>query len=145
MQARKQKACQDYLYQLQNRGEVTILLSRPRVDVAPDPLRVKGEANAPITIVEFADFQCPYCGSVQPALSSVLEKYKGKVRFGFRDFPLRQIHPQAQPAAEASRCAGDQGKFWEYHDLLYSNQSRLDSNGLAEHARTAGLDIERFN
>jgi protein-disulfide isomerase len=77
-------------------------------------------------------------------VAKVLDKYKGKVRFGFRDFPLRQIHPQAEQAAEASRCAADQGKFWEYHDLLYSNQPRLDSDSLREHARSAGLDPERF-
>jgi protein-disulfide isomerase len=143
-QAKRQQARQDYLEQLQSRGDVTILLSRPKVDVSPDPLRVKGNPDAPVTIVEFADFQCPYCGTVQPALKSVLEKYQGKVRFGFRDFPLRSIHPQAQMAAEASHCAGEQGKFWEYHDLLYANQSRLDQAGLTDQARTAGLDVERF-
>jgi protein-disulfide isomerase len=67
------------------------------------------------------------------------------VRLGFRDFPLRQIHPQAQPAAEAGRCAAEQGKFWEYHDLLYANQAKLDPNGLKEQARTAALDVERFD
>ena len=71
-------------------------------------------------------------------------KYRGKVRLGFRDFPLRQIHPQAQQSAEAAHCARDQGKFWEYHDLLYSNQSRLDLNSLKESAATAGLDPQRF-
>jgi protein-disulfide isomerase len=143
-QAKKQQARQDYQEQLQTRSDVAILLSRPRVDVSPDPLRVKGNPDAPVTIVEFADFQCPYCGSVQPALKTVLEKYQGKVRFGFRDFPLRQIHPQAQLAAEASRCAGEQGKFWEYHDLLYANQTRLDQASLTDQARTAGVDVERF-
>jgi protein-disulfide isomerase len=73
-----------------------------------------------------------------------MDKYQGKVRLGFRDFPLRQIHPQAQQAAEASRCAGDQGKFWEYHDLLYSNQAKLDLDSLREQARATGLDAERF-
>jgi protein-disulfide isomerase len=74
-----------------------------------------------------------------------MDKYQGRVRLGFRDFPLRQIHPQAQHAAEAGRCAAEQGKFWEYHDLLYANQGKLDPNGLKEHARTALLDGERFD
>jgi len=73
-----------------------------------------------------------------------LNRYRGKVRLGFRDFPLRQIHARAELAAEASRCAGEQGKFWEYHDLLYSNQARLDPDALQEHSRSIGLDEERF-
>lgn len=145
IQARRQQARQDYLDQLRRTGDVAILLSRPKVDVSPDPLRLKGAMDAPVTIVEFGDFQCPYCQAVQSTLNGLLEKYRGKVRLGFRDFPLRQIHPQAQQAAEAARCAGDQGKFWEYHDLLYANQTRLDPAGLAQHARSAGLDADLFS
>jgi protein-disulfide isomerase len=114
------------------------------MDVKPDPARMLGSADAPVTIVEFGDFQCPYCQAVQPSIKELMDKYRGKVRLGFRDFPLRQIHPQAQQSAEAAHCAGDQGKFWEYHDLLYNNQSRLDVNSLKERAATAGLDAERF-
>jgi len=113
--------------------------------VAADPVRVRGNSDAPITIVEFGDFQCPFCREVQSTLKAVMDKYQGRVRLGFRDFPLRQIHPQAQSAAEAGRCAAEQGKFWEYHDLLYANQGKLDQNGLKEQARTAALDVERFD
>jgi protein-disulfide isomerase len=143
-QARRLKAHRDFLNQLMRDTDAVILLRSPRVEVTADPARLRGNPDAPVTIVEFADFQCPYCQAVQQTLKEVMDKYKGKLLLGFRDFPLRQIHPQAQPAAEASRCAGDQGKFWEYHDLLYQNQARLDSNGLKEQARTAGLDPERF-
>ena len=144
VQAKRQEARQEYIDQLRQTADIAILLSRPRVDISPDPSRLRGNPDAPVTIVEFADFQCPYCQEVQHILKDVMERYKGKVRLGFRDFPLRSIHPQAQPAAEASRCAGDQGKFWEYHDLLYANQGRLDPSGLTDNARAAGLDLDRF-
>jgi len=107
-------------------------------------LRAKGNPDAPVTIVEFADFQCPYCGAVQPTLKQVMEKYQGKVQLGYRDFPLRQVHAQAQQAAEAAGCAADQGKFWEYHDLLFANQDRLDPSGLRDQARKVGLNMGQF-
>jgi len=144
VQAKRQQARQDYIDQLRQTADIAILLNRPRVEISADPSRLRGNPDAPITIVEFADFQCPYCQEVQHILKAVMEKYKDKVRLGFRDFPLRSIHPQAQSAAEASRCAGDQGKFWEYHDLLYANQTRLDPTGLTDNARAAGVDVNRF-
>ena len=113
------------------------------MEVTADPMRLRGNPDAPVTIVEFSDFQCPYCQIAQATVKELLEKYKGKVRLGFRDLPLRQIHPQAQLAAEASRCAAEQGKFWEYHDLLFAGQ-KLDTAGLTAHAGNAGLDVERF-
>jgi protein-disulfide isomerase len=144
IQAKRQQARQDYIEQLKQKASVSILLSRPKVAVTADRGRLRGDPNAPVTIVEFADFQCPYCEAAEATLKQVLAKYKGKVQFGFRDFPLRQIHPQAQSAAEASRCAGDQGKFWEYHDVLFANQGDLSQNVYAEHARKIGLDIVKF-
>jgi protein-disulfide isomerase len=143
--ARRQRARQIYMDSLQHNATLSILLDRPRVQIDPDPLRMRGAATAPITIIEFGDFQCPYCQGAEQILKSLMDKYKDKLRVGFRDFPLKQIHPDAQQAAEASRCAGEQGKFWEYHDLLYANQSRLDANGLREHARAVGLDLEKFS
>jgi protein-disulfide isomerase len=142
--AKRQQARQDYLDQLKQKASVSILLSRPRVAVAVDPGRLRGNPDAPVTIVEFADFQCPYCGAAEAPLKQVLEKYHGKVQFSFRDFPLREIHPQAQPAAEASRCAGDQGQFWEYHDVLFANQADLKQSVYREHARKIGLDVTKF-
>lgn len=143
--ARIQQARQDYLASLREKAEVTILLRPPKVQVGYDPARLRGRPDAPVTIVEFSDFQCPYCRRAQSTLRDVLAKYSGKVNLAFRDFPLRQIHPSAQSAAEAARCAGEQGKFWEYHDALFADQSRLDPPGLSEHARSLGLDTAQFN
>jgi protein-disulfide isomerase len=97
-----------------------------------------------VTIVEFSDFQCPYCKQVQGTLKDLLAKYNGRVKLAFRDFPMRAIHPRAQTAAEASRCAEEQGKFWEYHDALFADQSKLDATGLASTARSMGLDEKSF-
>jgi protein-disulfide isomerase len=142
-QARRQQARAEYVDQLRKKSNVAILLQRPKADVTVDTARLRGNPDAPVTIVEFSDFQCPYCKMAQPTIKEVLAKYKDKVRLGFRDMPLRQIHPQAQLAAEAARCAADQGKFWEYHDLLFASQ-QLDPASLSQYAGKAGLDVERF-
>lgn len=96
-------------------------------------------------IVKFSEFQCPFCQESQPTIKGLLAKYKGQISLSFRDFPLRPIHPLAQGAAEASRCAGEQEKFWEYHDLLFTNSTKLDARNLVEHARNLGLDEAQFN
>ena len=85
------------------------------------------------------------CRQAQPTLKDLLAKYKGRVSLAYRDFPLREIHAQGQLAAEASRCAGEQGKFWEYHDLLFANPDRLNRDGLVEHARDLKLDEKQFD
>src|SRR6185436_1904052 len=114
-------------------------------EVASDPSRLRGSSSARVVIVEFSDFQCPYCRSVLPTLKNLLAKYEGQVSLSFRDLPLRDIHPQAESAAQASRCASEQGKFWEYHDLLFENPNKLNPEGLAEHARTLKLDDKQFD
>jgi protein-disulfide isomerase len=114
------------------------------VEVGYDPARVKGSPSAPVTMVEFADFQCPFCGRIEPTLNELLSKYDGKVQLAYRDFPLSHIHPYAQKAAEASRCAGEQGKFWDYHGLLFANQAKLDNQSLLLHARSLKLDEKKF-
>ncbi len=139
-----QQARDEYFAALQRKAGVSILFSRPRVEIVTDPSRTRGNQDALVTIVEFADFECPYSQQAEPALRAVLEEYKGKVRFAFLDFPLKAIHPLAEQAAEASRCAGEQGRFWEYHDRLLGKDARLDPEGLREHARILGLDMERF-
>ena len=144
-QAKRQQARQEYIEQLRKTSGVAIYLRRPKIEIVADPARIRGNSNAPVTIVEFGDFQCPFCQAVQPTLKGIMDKYQGKVRLGFRDYPLRQIHPQAQQAAEAGRCAAEQGKFWEYHDLLYINQAKLDLNSLKEQARAAALNEEQFS
>ena len=143
-QARVRAARQAYFRQLWDSAGVKMLLQPPRTEVAADPARVRGNPKGPVMIVEFSDFQCPYCRRVQPTLMAVLAKFPGQVGLSFRDFPLREIHPDAQSAAEAARCAGEQGKFWEYHDLLFS-QAPLDRITLGAHAGKLGLDAKRFD
>jgi protein-disulfide isomerase len=143
-QAKLQQARQTYVERLRKRADVAILLRPPRVQVGYDRSRLRGSAAAPVVIVEFSDFQCPYCRSVEPTLKALLAKYAGRVSLAYRDFPLREVHPQAQQAAEAAWCAGEQGKFWEYHDLLYTNEAKLDAGSLAGHARSLGIDVQRF-
>ena len=142
---RMRLAFQEYMAGLKQKNNVAILMTAPRIAVSPDPARVRGNPKAPITIVEFSDFQCGFCQRVTPTLRQLLAKYNGQIRLAYRDYPLREIHPQAQLAAEASRCAGDQGKFWEYHDALFANSSKLDKASLAEHARALQLDGQRFD
>jgi protein-disulfide isomerase len=134
-----------YVKELRDKVGVQILLDPPRVavSVAGDP--AKGPAAAPITIVEFSDFQCPYCARVNPTLKQVEEKYGDKLRMVFRDFPLVQIHKEAAKAAEAGECAHEQGKFWEMHDRLFANQSKLQVEALKQAASEIGLDSVKFN
>jgi protein-disulfide isomerase len=124
---------------------VRLLLDPPRqaVTVAPtDP--AKGPANAPITIVEYSDFQCPFCARVNPTLDRVVQTYGDKVRIVFKDYPLPN-HAEAPKAAEAAHCAGEQGKFWEMHDRLFANQQALQLPMLKQQATALGLDMSAFN
>jgi len=104
---------------------------------------VRGDADAKVTIVEYSDFQCPFCARAAPIIDDVLKKYPKGVRFVYKQFPL-PMHPMARPAAQASLAAQEQGKFWEMHDVLIQNQASLDAAKLAEYARQAGLDVARF-
>jgi protein-disulfide isomerase len=142
--AKIQIARQEYSAHLREQAKVAVLLSPPRVQVSFDPKRVKGNPKARVIIVEFSDFQCPYCGQVEATLKSVLAKHEGTVALAFRDMPISQIHPFAQGAAEAARCAAEQGKFWEYHDLLFADQGALDRNGLVAKAAKLQLDPKQF-
>ena len=126
-------------------GGVRVMLDPPRLNIevaSTDP--VKGPANAPITIVEYSDFQCPYCARVNPTLDQVRKEYGDKVKIVFKDFPLPN-HPEAPKAAEAAHCAGEQGKFWELHDRMFANQQALQLPALKEHATAVGLDMNAFN
>lgn len=129
---------------LREKTEVSVFLKPPRVAVSYDPERVRGNASAPVTIVEFSDFQCPFCLRAHSTVQGLLAKYDGRVKLAYRDFPLREIHPQAQKAAEASRCAAEQGKFWEYHDLLFANPVKLGEAALKDDARKLSLDTAQF-
>jgi protein-disulfide isomerase len=143
-QAKLVKARQAYADSLRAKMEVAVLLRPPSIDVAFDPARVKGDPQAPVTIVEFSDFQCPFCKKTESVLSGLLDKYNGRVKLAYRDFPLREIHPRAESTAEASRCAGEQGKFWEFHDSLFADAAKLDDPDLIARARTLGLQEEPF-
>lgn len=144
-QAKIQEARQEYSARLRQQAKVSVLLSPPRTEISIDPARVRGNPKAKVMIVEFSDFQCPFCGQVEATLKDLLAKHEGVVALAFRDMPLPQIHPFAMGAAEASRCAGEQGKFWEYHDLLFGDQSHLDRTELVEKARTLKLDEKQFD
>jgi len=104
---------------------------------------VLGTAQAPVTLVEYGDFECPFCGRAYPELNRVLQELGGKVRFVFRHFPLGEEHPHAQHAAEVAEAAAAQGKFWEMHGLLYQRQAALADEDLVRYARELGLDAER--
>jgi protein-disulfide isomerase len=138
------KARQVYADSLKGKIDVAVLLRPPSVDVTYDASRVKGDPQAPVTIVEFSDFQCPFCRKTESTLNDLLTKYKGRVKLAYMDFPLLEIHSQAQKAAEAARCAGEQGKFWGYHDALYADQTKLSEAELLTHARTMNLDEKSF-
>ena len=142
--AKTQQARLEYSARLREQSKISILLGPPRTQVSYDPARVRGDPKAWLMIVEFSDFQCPCCSQVQSALKSVLAKHEGSVAIAFRDMPVTQLHPLAMGAAEAARCAGDQGKFWEYHDLLFADQNGLDRNGLLAKAAKLSLDAKQF-
>jgi protein-disulfide isomerase len=138
----KQEAARTFFEKLKKDGQVQIKLSEPRVVVeAKGPAR--GPANAKITMIEFSDFQCPYCGRAHDTVEEVMHAYAGKIRLIFRNYPL-EFHPFAAKAAEAALCADEQGKFWEYYDLLFANQQKLDVPQLKEHAGAVGLDAGKF-
>lgn len=103
-----------------------------------------GVLGAPITIVAFEDFECQYCRESFPVIRRILSEYQDKIYFVYRDFPVIDIHPHAQKAAEAGECAHEQEKFWPYHDKIFQNQPRLSDDDLLSYARQAGLDMEEF-
>src|SRR5258706_6642182 len=102
-------------------------------------------ASAKVTIVEYGDFECPSCGQAYPAVKILLKHFGDRVRFVFRHFPLLEVHPHAELAAEAAEAAGAQHKFWQMHDLLFENQLHLKANNLREYAQRAELDLERYD
>ena len=106
---------------------------------------VLGPAHAPVTIVEYGDFECPNCKQAAPALKLVAAHHEGKVRLVYRHFPLEEVHPHALHAALAAEAAGAQGKFWEMHDLLFDNQAHLRARQLRSYAERLELDMERYD
>ncbi|MDY7229730.1 DsbA family protein [Hyalangium rubrum] len=139
----KREKAQALFTDLKSKADLQTMLPEKRIEVAAiGP--AKGPEGAPITIVEFSDFQCPFCSKANASVNEVLKSYEGKVRLVFRHFPL-SFHAEAPKAAEASLCAQDQNKFWEYHDKLFANQQALKVDDLKKHAVDLGLDAARFN
>lgn len=120
----------------------------PTVEVEIGDAPTKGDDDAPVTLIEFSDFQCPFCGRFySQTLDQIQEQYvdTGKVKFVYKHFPLDSIHPQATPAALAAECANEQGKFWEYHDLIFDNQQALGDASYKQWAAQLSLDEGQFN
>ena len=139
-------ARQRYMQELRKgTTDVAIRLEPPRlaITVAPDD-PVSGPPSARIEIVEFSDFQCPFCQRVMPVLKQLMAKYPTQVKLVWKDFPL-PIHPDARPAAEAAQCAREQGKFWEYHDKLFANQTEMTPANLKQWAGQMGMDSAKFS
>src|SRR6478672_137977 len=118
-------------------GELTPPVSERDNTVGPD--------DAPVTLVEYGDYECPYCGMAYPIVKKAQRELGGQLRFVFRNFPLAEAHPHARVAAEAAEAAAAQGKFWEMHDTLYEHQDHLDDASLRRYAEQIGLDMDRFD
>ena len=134
----------DYLKGLRQKYGVKVMIEPPRVEVSADDDAVKGGgSSAPVTIVEFSDYECPYCSRAENVVDQVMKKYGEKVRLVYRDYPL-SFHKNAETAAMGSECAEEQGKFWEMHKAMFGNQQKLAATDLVETAGTIGLDKDKF-
>ena len=114
------------------------------VPVSEDRDHIQGSADAAVTLVEYGDYECPYCGAAYPIIKEVQARMGERLRFVFRNFPISTSHPHAEQAAEAAEAAATRGRFWEMHDLLYENQKRLRDEDLRGYAEKLGLDVESF-
>ncbi len=132
-----------YIVALATLGALATAAAPAEVDLTVVPAMVRGAPDAPLAIVEFADYQCPACRSLQQPLARVLAEYAGRVRLVFKDRPLR-IHPLARPAHEAARCAGAKDRYWAYHDLLFQEQPAFTRADLLLYAADVGLDGAEF-
>jgi protein-disulfide isomerase len=127
---------------------------QPQRPSGPDPANayelavgaspVKGPQSAPVTVIEFSDYQCPFCARNEPLIAEFLKEYPDKVRFVFKHFPLVSIHQNAMPAAKAAAAAQKQGKFWEMHEKLFANQRALGNEQIKQYAQEIGLDLAKF-
>ncbi|HEY1239104.1 MAG TPA: thioredoxin domain-containing protein [Bryobacteraceae bacterium] len=142
-QRRAAKAKAAYVASLRREMPIVLRLPPPRAPLSMQGARVRGPANARVTLLEYADFECPYCQQIEPIVEKLAKEYDGVLAFAFKDYPL-PMHASAQKAAEASRCADAQGKFWEYHDLLFKNK-QLDIAALKADARNLNLDGAAFD
>lgn len=144
IQERMADARERYLDVLKGKTPVRVTLDAPRLVVSAAKGASKGKASAPIEMIEFSDFQCPYCQRAHATVDQVLAAYGDRIKFVYRHYPLPN-HPNAAPAAEASECANEQGQFWPYHDRLFANTSKLSGADLKRYAGELGLDVAKFN
>ena len=138
---------EEFLQTLRSQSKVIINLPPPqfRLQASTEGAPFRGGNRAPVTIIEFSDFHCPYCGKAQTTLAQVMARYGDRVKLVFRHFPIDQLHPQARRAAEAAACANDQGKFWAYHDQLYASGADASPDRLKALAQATGLNIQAFD
>lgn len=115
----------------------------PNVSLDDDPQM--GTSGAVITLVEFSDYECPFCKEAEDSIKTLMSEYKGKILLVYRDFPLENIHPHAFLAAEAADCAGEQNTYWKMHDLLFADQTKLGIDDLRKHAGDLGMNMDQFN
>src|SRR5262249_39059598 len=135
-----------FIASLRSQSNVVVRLQAPpivRIDVITEGAPTRGPAMAPVTIVEFSDFHCPFCRQVLPTLAQIMARYGDKIRLVFRDYPIEQLHPGATKAHHAARCAGEQGKFWGYHDALFVNAPARPER-FEQIAQDVGLDLPAF-
>ena len=147
-QQQQEKLEKELADRLRAGAKLQVLLKEPEAPVMTVAIAngaFRGDPNAAVTIVEFTDFQCSACGGMYPVVEDVLKSYGNRVRFVIRNFPLTRVHENAMRAAQAAAAAKAQGKFWEYIDLLFKNQTALDANSLKKYATQVGLDRKRFD
>ena len=136
---------QEMIAKLKEKADVKILLEPPRAKISLDGAAyTSGDKDAPIVLVEFSDYQCPFSKRAQSTVHSILDKYKGKIRYAFFDYPL-PFHKDSMKASEAARCAGEQGKYFEYNKKLFENQANLDVEALKKYAKELELDVTAFD
>lgn len=143
----RRNAIRSLVEEAKQKGEINIAMPRPvepRVEVTDGGNDFVGPKDAKVTIVEFADYQCPFCARMIPTLKEIVKKYDGKVRWVYRDFPLTEIHPNAMPAAIVAECAGEQGKYFEMHNKLFDNYQNLGEDLYKKIAKEIGLNESQF-
>ena len=143
-QGRLKKARAEYVRSLREQAGVSISLMAPTESVAIDGAPVRGPRDAKVQIIEFADYECPYCQQISPSLKKLEQEFDGKIAMVYKDMPL-PMHPRAAKAAEATRCAGAQGHYWEMHDWLFEDAKHLEAAQVKEEARALHLNAEQFD
>ncbi len=141
---RDQEGEEQVIQKLRAENHINVMLQAPRVSVASAGHPSAGSLSAPVTIIEFSDFQCPFCRAAENSLKQVRQKYRDQVKLVYMDFPL-SFHAHAMDAARAARCAADQDKFWQFHDALFLDQKKLNPDDLTQTAVKVGLDRVKFN